>query len=236
MSDDWTRRGFLGAAAAVATGSAARAAAAAEPERAKGDGGIKIVAVSCSPRKGKTTAAALKACLDAAAKVGPKVATELIELAGLAIPGQVALGMPLAPGEKDDFPALVGKLADPAVRGIVIGTPVYFINMTFLCKAFLDRWMVFRKNFELADRVGGVLAVGGARNGGQELAIRSVQAALFCHDMIMVGAARPTSRFGAAVWPKAGKTPVDDTHGMAAARNLGRRVAHVASCLSAGAR
>jgi len=229
MSDELTRRGLLGAAgAAVAAGAVGVAASAAETDEAAANRAIKIVAVACSPRKGKTTAAALTVSLAAAAKVDARIQTELIELAGASIPGQVALGMPLATGEKDDFPAVAAKLADPAVAGILIGTPVYFSNMTFLCKAFLDRCMAFRKKFELADKVGGVLAVGAARNGGQELAIRSVQAALFCHDMIVVGSARPTSRFGAAVWSKAGKTLADDKHGLGAAANLGRRVADVA--------
>jgi len=234
MSDDWTRRGFLGAAA-VAAGAAVRPALAKDAAEAAAAGGIKIVAVCCSPRKGKTTAAALTVCLDAAKGVDAKIQTELIELAGMAIPGQVAAGVPLAEGEKDDFPKLAAKLADPKVRGIIIGTPVYFSNMTFLCKAFLDRCMAFRKKYDLADRVGGVLAIGAARNGGQELAIRSVQAALHCHDMVVVGAGRPTSRFGAAVWSKAGKTLADDKHGMAAAKDLGRRVAQVALRLSGAA-
>ena len=55
------------------------------------------------------------------------------------------------------------------MAGIILGTPVYFGNMSSLCKAFLDRCIVFHKDRLLANKVGGVLAVGGARNGGEEL-------------------------------------------------------------------
>jgi len=241
MENDQTRREFLTAAgvtiAAGAVGYAQAAgpgAAGAEPAGAAADkpmpkpaDTVRIIAVSCSPHKGKSTATSLQVALDAAKEAGPRVTVELVELAGLTIDGALAVGLPLVPGQKDDFPAVAAKLTDPAVRGIIIGTPVYFSGMSYLCKAFLDRWMAFRKDFALTDKVAGVLACGGSRNGGQETTIRSVQDALFCHDMIVVGAGRPTSRFGAVVWAKG-----DDKDSAANARNLGLRVAKVALALA----
>ena len=236
MENDQTRREFLTAAGvAIAAGAVGYAqAAGAAPAGAGADkpmpnpaDTVKIIAVSCSPRKGKSTATALAAALDGAKEAGPRVAVELVELAGLAIDGGLAVGLPPAPGQKDDFPAVAAKLTDPAVRGIIIGTPVYFSGMSYLCKAFMDRWMAFRKDYALADKVAGVLACGSARNGGQEVTIRSVQDALFCHDMIVVGAGRPTSRFGAVVWANG-----DDKDSAANARNLGLRVAKVALALA----
>lgn len=234
MEKDQTRREFLTAAGvAVAAGTvgyaqAAEAQTAITPDLGKQAGEpVKVIAVCCSPRKGKSTATALKTALEGAKEAGPRVQVELVELAGLAIDGGPAAGLPLAPGQKDDFPTVAAKLTDPAVRGIIIGTPVYFSSMSYLCKAFMDRWMAFRKNFALADKVAGVLACGGARNGGQEVTIRSVQDALFCHDMIVVGAGRPTSRFGAVVWSKG-----EDKDSLAASKNLGRRVAKVALALA----
>ena len=123
---------------------------------------IKILGICCSPRKGKTTAAALSICLDAVKAFDGRIEVELIELAGRKIPGEVAAGVALEPGERDDFPALVPKLSEPAVAGIILGTPVYFGNMSSLCKAFLDRCIVFHKDKPLANKVAGVLAVGGA--------------------------------------------------------------------------
>ena len=227
MSDDIHRRTFLGAIGAAAAGGAVHALGA--PAARPAANAIKIVGVCCSPRKGKTTAASLAVCLAAAKEVDARIDTELIELAGMAIPGQLAAGLPLAKGEKDDFPALVPKLSDAKVRGIIVGTPVYFGNMTYLCKAFLDRCMAFRKGkFALSGKVGGVLAVGGARNGGQEITIQSVQAALLCQEMVIVGDGRPTGHFGATVWSGGKKDVTEDTFGMATAKNLGRRVAEVA--------
>jgi multimeric flavodoxin WrbA len=232
MKNDLTRRNFLGAAGAVAAaGATTHALAADTAETTSKSGPIKILGIGCSPREESTTAASLQVCLDAAKEVAPdRIAVELITLAGMRINGSLAAGVPLEPGERDDFPKLVPKLSDPAVAGMIIGSPVYFGNMTSLCKAFLERLMVFRKEgFALSNTVAGVLAVGGARNGGQELTIQSIQAALFCQEMIVVGESRPTAHFGPGVWSNREFEKVtDDEVGMAATRNLGRRVAEVA--------
>jgi multimeric flavodoxin WrbA len=229
MVSEVTRRGFLGTAGTMVAAGAAVSAAAAEPVEIEQAKPVKIVGICCSPRQGKSTATSLAVCLEAAAEVDKRINTELIELASMKINGNLAAGVPLEPGQQDDFPQLVPKLSDPKVAGIIIGTPVYFGNMTSLCKAFLDRCIVFRKdNFTLANKVAGVLAVGGGRNGGQELTIRSVQTALMCQEMIIVGDGRPTGHFGGVVW-NSGKGEVTDVlFGMATVRNLGRRVAEVA--------
>ncbi len=226
MERDVARRRFLGVTgAAVAAGVAAEAGAAGG---APGGGPIKIVGIATSPRTGKTTAAGLRVCLEAAAKVAPSIETELIELAGMAIDGSLAAGLPLQPGQKDDFPALIPKLADPSVAGIIVGSPVYFGDMSSLCKAFLDRCIAFRKKqFALSNKVAGVLAVGSARNGGQELTIRSIQTALLCQEMVLVGDGRPGARIGATLWNRADDISGDD-FGLSSARNLGRRVAETA--------
>ena len=242
MAHDLSRRSFLGAAGtAVAAGAGAvtARASAEKPAEASPSGPIKILAVCCSPRAGKSTAAALQVCLDAAKEVDPDgIEIELIELAGMKINGNLAAGIELEPGERDDFPPLVPKLSDPNVGGIIIGTPVYFGNMTSLAKAFLERCIVFRKDFALSGKVAGEVAVGGARNGGQELTIQSVQAVLFCHEMLLVGDGRPTGHRGATVWnSKEFEGDVTkDEFGMSTTKNLGRRVAEVARCMAAAKR
>ena len=227
METDFTRRNFMGAAgAAIVAGAATAPAQAAVNSQAKT---VRIVGVCCSPRKGKTTAASLQVCLAAAGDVAPNIQTELIELAGMKIDGSLAAGIPLEPGQQDDFEKLVPRLSDPSVAGIIIGTPVYFNNMTSLCKAFLDRCIAFRKNnFALSNKVAGVLAVGGSRNGGQGITIQSVQACLSGQEMVIVGTAKPTARIGATVWNSGKGDVTDDEFGMTTARNLGRRVAEVA--------
>jgi len=216
-----TRRDFV---SSVAVGAAATTAVPAATE-----GAIKILALSCSPRKGQSTATALGVCLQAAREVSPRIETELIELGGLKINGSVAAGIPLPKGEQDDFPSLVPKLTDPRVRGIILGTPVYFGNMSSLCRAFLERCIVlYQDKFALRDKVAGVVAVGGTRNGGQEVTIQSVQISLFCQQMIVVGNGNPSPRLGGTVWSGAPGGVLKDEFGMATTRALGRRVAEVA--------
>ena len=223
MREDLTRRGFLGAAgAAVVAGMAAETLAAEEAPEAKA---FKILGVSCSPRPGKTTAAALKVCLEAAKAAGPNVETELVELAGMNIP----VFDPAAP-DSADFEKVAAKLTDPKVAGIIVGTPVYFGSMSSLCKAFLDHCMALRKGFALRNKVAGVVAVGGMRNGGQELTIQTVQAALLAQEMILVGDGRPTAHRGATLWNQNDDISKDEL-GLSTARNLGRRVAEVALAL-----
>jgi multimeric flavodoxin WrbA len=231
-----SRRQFLAAAgsgAAVAGSLATFAAAtshAAENAAAKP---LKILGICCSPRKGKTTATALQLCLDSAKAISPRIAVEMIELAGLKIPGQVAAGLPLDPGERDDYPSLLPKLLDPEVAAVILGTPVYFGNMSYLCKAFIDRCMAISKPKAWRNKVGGVVATGGARNGGLELTVRSVQASLMAQQMIVVGDAPPTGHWGGTVWagapaaaPAAGVTSsaLADTLGAETVKNLGRRI------------
>jgi multimeric flavodoxin WrbA len=234
MKNSLTRRGFLGATGAAAL---AGTAVTASGIQAKDQKKIKILGIGCSPRRESTTATAVQACLEFAQKAAPdRIDIELITLAGLHINGAVAAGVPLEEGERDDFLKLVPKLADPAVAGMIIGSPVYFSAMSSLCKAFLERLMTFRRNdFQLSNIVSGVLAVGGGRNGGQELTIRSIQTCLFSQEIIVVGESRPTAHFGPGVWNNSEFNKItDDEVGMAATANLGRRVAEVALAMSAG--
>ncbi len=229
MADRIGRRELIGVAGAAALAGAMTGSAFAQEEAAK----RKVIGINCSPRKGKTTAAALEVCLQSAQAVSSDIETALIELAELSIPAQLAAGQPLHDGEQDEFPELVEKLGDPAVAGIIIGSPVYFGNMSALCKAFLDRCIVFRKDgFKLRNKIAGVLAVGSARNGGQELTIRSIQTALMCQDMVIVGDGQPSARIGAALWNQ-DEAIAGDEFGLDSARNLGRRVAELALRLSA---
>lgn len=238
MASTANRRRFLRTAgmgaAAAATLQAALPAVSAESDSAARR--VKIIAISGSPRKGKTTAAALKVALDAAKAVAPeRIETELIELADLELNGNMAAGIPLKPGERDDFPDVAAKLTPAEVGGIIIGSPVYFGCMTSLCKAFLDRCIALRvRQFALANKVGGAVAVGGVRNGGQELTLQAIQAALMCQEMVVVGDGRPTAHTGATVWNNGQDDITQDEFGLSTVKNLGRRVAEVALRMAPG--
>jgi multimeric flavodoxin WrbA len=118
------------------------------------------------------------------------------------------------------------------LAGLILATPVYFGGMTAQAKAFLDRCVPLRRNgFMLRNKVGGVLAVGGARNGGQELTIQMVHAAMLVQDMIIVSDGLPTSHFGGTCCSENKPDISGDEYGLTTAANLGRRVAEVAAKL-----
>ncbi len=189
---------------------------------------IKIVAVACSLRAGKTTAQGLRYVLEAAKAVDPeRIETVLIDLGGRHIPLEPVVNLPLPPGERDDFPAVAEQLVDPTVRAIIVGSPVYYASMSALCKSFIDRLGQLRREFALSGRLAGALAVGGARNGGQEFVIQSITTALMCHEMLIVGDGRPTGHFGAALWNPGTDDISGDEVGIKKAQNLGRHVAQM---------
>lgn len=222
------RREFLTTTLAAGVTTSTVSAAAAQTTKT-----VKILGVSCSPRKGKTTSASVQICLDAAKAVSPVIATELIELAGR----NIGVYDPADPkAVQGGFAELIPVLSSPNVAAIVVGTPVYFGNMSSLCKAFLDHCMVFRQqSFALSGKVAGVVAVGAGRNGGQELTLQSVQASLMGQNMIVVGDGRPTSHFGATLINTNDDISKDE-FGINTAKNLGRHIAEVALRLAAGAK
>jgi multimeric flavodoxin WrbA len=193
---------------------------------------MKVVGISCSPRKGKSTFYALETCLQVAKEAASGVETILVELSEMKINGCIACGKcmkVLECSQEDDFVKMIPILSDSELAALVIATPVYFGSMTSQCKAFLDRCVMFRRNgFLLRNKVGGVIAVGGVRNGGQELAIQAVQAAMLVQDMVVVSEGRPTSHYGATLWSGHPDGIEKDAFGLETAQNLGKRVAEVA--------
>ena len=226
MSDPTTRRTFIATAGTAALAAAAPAALAAT--QASPAGAIKILGIACSARRGMTTAKAVQTALDAAQGLDARIEVELIDLGGLTIAGW----SPTPP--QDDFVPILPKLQDPAVGGLIIGSPSYYRAMSALCKAFIERCAPLREpKMLLADKPLGVVAVGAFRNGGQELLIEQIQTAMLCFGMIPVGGRPPAFQGGTLL---ATKDEVDgDQLGLGTARNTGLRVADVALRL-AGAR
>jgi multimeric flavodoxin WrbA len=221
-----------GAAIVTGTATATTSAQAAVGSRAKT---IRIVGISCSPRKGKTTSTAVNIALEAAKAVDPRVKVELLDLGGMEISGWVGGAKPTdAQLPKDDFDLrILPKLRAPLPDGLIIGSPSYFRSMSALCKAFLERLAVLRKpTLMLADKPVGVLAVGAFRNGGQELVISQVQAAMLCHEVMLVGG-KPKAHQGATLWNAYNDDITKDEFGIATAKQLGTRVAEAALKIAA---
>ena len=219
------RRNFLtkGVAATAVFASMSSSSNAAESRK------VRIVGVSCSPRRGKTTSMAVKTALNAAQGVSSRIKTELIDLGGMNISGYTVD----AELVKDDFNKdVLPKLREPLPDGLIIGSPVYFRTMSALCKAFLERLAVLRKpKLLLADVPVGVLTVGAYRNGGQELVIEQIHSAMLCHEVMVVGG-KPGAHQGATLW-NAYKDDIEkDEFGIDSAKKLGIRVAEAALSLT----
>ena len=199
---------------------------------------IKILGISCSPRKGKTTATSVKIALEAAQKVNPKIETELIDLGGMNISGWTGGATPGTSQEiMDDFPVKVEPFfMSPNLGGLIIGSPVYFRSMSSLCKAFLERLALLREpKLLLADKPVGIVSVGAYRNGGQELVIEEIQTVMLCHEVMVVGG-KPHAYQGATLWNAYNDDITKDQFGIKTAKQLGVRVAQAALRLTAEAR
>ncbi len=71
--------------------------------------------------------------------------------------------------------------------GIIMGSPVYFCTVSGQMKAFWDKTRLLRNKKALLNTVGGALAVGGSRFGGQETTLRAMHDIMLCHGMTVVG-------------------------------------------------
>ncbi|GAB6144816.1 flavodoxin family protein [Desulfocicer niacini] len=131
---------------------------------------MNILAINSSHRPGKNTALMLNLVLNEIKDKGGH--TELLELANHKIELCRACNKCLQTPEcsvlNDDMAMIAEKMLK--ADAIVLGSPVYFANVTSLMKIFIDRtrWMHMCKNL-LDGKVGGVLTHAGLRNGGQEM-------------------------------------------------------------------
>ncbi len=193
------------------------------------DDKVRIVGISCSPRKGMTTATSVQTALAAAQEHDSRIETQFIDLAGMKMYGWEPEDAKSGRDKPTDFQRFVEPaLRAPDLGGVIIGSPVYYRAVTALCKAFLEETAVLRSpQMLLANIPVGALAVGSARNGGQELTIEQIHVAMLCHECIIVGGEAPAFQ-GATLWNAHNDDIMKDESGIASARKLGRQVARTA--------
>lgn len=188
---------------------------------------VKIIGIIGSPRKGSNTEIYVKKALEAAEDAGAE--TEIIDLGSAEIEPCIACDICKSTGEcaiYDDMREITSKLTD--AKGIIIGSPVYFGNVTSQVKMFMDRSRPLRIDFKLKDKVAGAISVGASRNGGQETTITAIHQFLLIQDTIIVGDGAPMAHYGGAgVSGTAGEAREDDV-GLETSANLGKRVAELA--------
>jgi NAD(P)H dehydrogenase (quinone) len=130
----------------------------------------------------------------------------------------------------------VGKVtADDlfSADAVVVGSPVYWSNMSGEVKTFFDNWQfkfgVFPE-FKMKNKIGAAFATGGQVSSGKEVTMLTILAAMLGNQMIVVSGG---GAFGASATTEGDSLGIDNKE-LADAKELGRRVAEVAVLMQRG--
>ncbi|MBX3327124.1 MAG: flavodoxin family protein [Nitrospira sp.] len=114
---------------------------------------------------------------------------------------------------------------------VIVGSPVYWSNMSGEVKTFFDNWQfkfgVFPE-FKMRNKVGAAFATGGQVSSGKEVTMLTILAAMLGNQMIVVSGG---GAFGASATTE-NDSPGIDKKELTDARALGQRVADVATLIS----
>jgi multimeric flavodoxin WrbA len=123
---------------------------------------MKILGLSCSPRKAGNTVIMLEEVLKGAEHEGSEV--ELFSVSGKKIKpcdGCWSCNGKGACQIKDDMQILYNKLVE--ADGIIFGTPIYFYSMAAQAKTIMDRTLALNQpGRSLTNKVGGIVVVAGS--------------------------------------------------------------------------
>ena len=116
--------------------------------------------------------------------------------------------------------------------GLIIGSPVYFGNMSGEVKTFLDSWakMGLFQDRKMRNKVGGTFATGASFSNGKELTMLTIQAAMVMHQMLVTSGG---GGFGASATTGPDSPGIDEKE-LAEANALGKRIAEVATLVKRG--
>ncbi|MDH5724231.1 MAG: NAD(P)H-dependent oxidoreductase [Nitrospira sp.] len=117
---------------------------------------------------------------------------------------------------------------------VIVGSPVYWSNMSGEVKTFFDNWQfkfgVFPE-YKMKDKVGAAFATGGQVSSGKEVTMLTILAAMLENRMIVVS---DGGALGASATTEGDSPGIDDQE-LASAKALGRRVADVTKLIRRGA-
>jgi multimeric flavodoxin WrbA len=194
---------------------------------------MKILGISGSPKKNGNTAFALRRALETAHAAGAE--TQFLSLAGKEI--HPCTGCWSCQKErvcvfKDDMAEILAALR--GCDGLILASPVYFGMVSGLMKNMMDRTVPLRPNYgeplELEGKIGGGIACGGFRNGGQETTLQNIQTFLLQQNMRVVSDGADFSHAGGAI---AGEAPADAL-GLQTVDNLARNMVRMLKRDAAG--
>ncbi|TDA70193.1 MAG: flavodoxin family protein [Clostridia bacterium] len=148
-----------------------------------------LVALNGSPRRCGNTARLLQHAMEAVA--GPGIETQMVHVSW-ALEDQ---DNPFCRQCSDPCQGKCwrGKRLEQAYAtlfradALLVGSPVYFGTLSGQLKAFWDKSRVLRRQYALLNVVGGALAVGSSRFGGQEDTLRAIHEIMLVHGMTIVG-------------------------------------------------
>ena len=146
----------------------------------------------------------------------------------------VVAGAKLAPGTQVVLKRVAQVTAEDLLSAdaVVVGSPVYWSNMSGEVKTFFDNWQfkfgVFPE-FKMKNKVGAAFATGGQISSGKEVTLLTILAAMLGNQMIVVSGG---GAFGASATTE-GESPGIDKTELAEAKALGVRVAEVARLIKA---
>ena len=120
-----------------------------------------------------------------------------------------------------------------AANAVIVGSPVYFANMSGEVKTFFDNWLlkfgVFR-DFKMRNKVGAAFVTGGSISNGKETTMVAIMEAMVMNQMVTVSGG---GAFGASATTGPDSPGIDDKE-LVGARDLGKRVAEVAAIVKRG--
>lgn len=200
---------------------------------------VKILGISGSPRNAATEYA-LKEAL-AAAEAVPGVCIEFLSLRGRKLNFCIHCDRCVKEGSnhcvlyEDDMQELYQPFYE--AQGYIIASPVYSMGITGQLATFFNRlrptFTMLKNNPDcFSDKVGGAIAVGGTRNGGQEITINIILG--FYYNMgIMAVSGGLGVYHGASIWSKDQKElgAKEDATGINSARIIGKKVAAAAKLI-----
>ncbi len=183
---------------------------------------MKVLAINGSARKDGNTAILIRTVLAQLEKEG--IETELIQLSGNIIRGCTACDACIRNGdgrcavEGDMINELIVKMAE--ADGIILGSPVYFSNMTSELKAVIDRvGRLARANGGLLNRKVGA-AVVAVRRAGALTTLNAINQFFLVENMMVVG----SSYWNLGIGRDIGEVESDD-EGMRTMEDLGKNMA-----------
>ena len=186
---------------------------------------MKLIAIVGSPRPTGNTSYLVDQALQEAAAHGFE--TEMLILSQYRVSpclGHEDCASFSACRQEDDTPWILDKFS--SADGIILGSPVYYYNMTAQMKAFVDRnYFLYRHGIPLRASCAGLIVVGGG--GGTEHTVRALT------RFLKVSANMPDDRIitltGLANKPGAIQS---DAALVEEARKLGRRMAEMLTSTS----